>query len=309
MSSLATRAKWMAVKIGISLALDYRTLRLSCLTPGEKAALIGKKYFVLFKHILGVPFRFGESKVRLWGRDLIYEQAEGIVRLQSIVARHLPLLQSECKVPIREFVDVGANIGYYTLAVRKFAPEARVTAIEPVGAALSACRQNVGTADEIVDYRPVAVGASPGRAKMRTDSKFMAECRIDEFGDLQVGVDTLDRLLAHKPRIDLLKMDIEGFESAALAGATRTLAKTRYLMLETSRGAPVSFSRLMSQLTGPGFNFELRGIVQYRASHSTHAFSVADFLLENPAVTAAELSLSGPRTRRWSVSKEPELSM
>ncbi len=273
--------KWMLIKVGISLALDYQTLRLSCLTLREKLGLIGKKYYILFKHILGMPFRFGKSKVRLWGRDIMYEQAEGIIRLQSIVARHLPLLQEECKGPIREFVDVGANIGYYTLAIRKLAPGVQVTAIEPVANVLAIGRTNLAADAGAVDFKPVAVGASPGEAMMKTNDHFMAECRIDDAGDVRVKIETLDNILADKVRIDLMKMDVEGFESAALAGASQTLAKTRYLMLETSRDAPVSFTRLMGQLSGADFEFELRGIVQYRTSRSSYPFGVADFLLEN----------------------------
>src|SRR5437016_1845699 len=50
--------------------------------------------------------------------------------------------------------------------------------------------------------------------------------------EVQVRMTTLDRLLVDLAEVSLLKIDVQGYEKAVLAGAKQTLAKTRFLLIE-----------------------------------------------------------------------------
>ena len=50
--------------------------------------------------------------------------------------------------------------------------------------------------------------------------------------ELECPMRTLDSLLAALPEVSLLKIDVQGYEKEALAGAVQTLAKTKFLLIE-----------------------------------------------------------------------------
>jgi FkbM family methyltransferase len=50
--------------------------------------------------------------------------------------------------------------------------------------------------------------------------------------EIEVPMQTLDALLEDEPEISLLKIDVQGFEKAVLAGASATLARTNFLLVE-----------------------------------------------------------------------------
>lgn len=54
----------------------------------------------------------------------------------------------------------------------------------------------------------------------------------------KTSVKTLDFLLSSYARISVIKLDLQGGEFAALQGATETLKKTDYLIMEVYTKAP-----------------------------------------------------------------------
>jgi FkbM family methyltransferase len=135
------------------------------------------------------------------------------------------------------FVDVGANFGYFTclLAARLGrTPGSRVIAVEPNPDLLRLLHANVGInwSGAPVRIEPVAVGETAGdmvlsiaddRAANGTLAPIVAAGR--EVRTHPVTVTRLDDLLRDEPRIDLIKIDVEGFEPAVLRGAVETLAR------------------------------------------------------------------------------------
>lgn len=83
-------------------------------------------------------------------------------------------------------------------------------------------------------------------------------------------------------KIGLLKIDAEGWEERILKGATKTLARTHFLLIECSldRVNKSSFSSLVSRLFRPGANFQLinAGGCLYGP---TNRLLTVDLLLEN----------------------------
>ncbi len=125
--------------------------------------------------------------------------------------------------------EVGANIGIYTLAfANRVRAQGRVFAFEPDPESAAALAANVAISPyrHRVTIREQAVGAAAGRASfaagrgMESRIGFPGEARD---GSVEVPVVALDDEFAGA-RIDILKIDVEGFEEPVLSGARRVLA-------------------------------------------------------------------------------------
>ena len=149
------------------------------------------------------------------------------------------------------FVDVGANVGYYSLKIAKeySAKGVIVIAIEAHPQNYKALSKNI----ELNDFkciRPINRAVSDHKAIVtlyeRVDTRnrirsefyslsnaFLHESNVarPEGGSIEVECDTLDNILGDQ-RVDVMKIDIEGAEVSALKGATRTLKKLRKIIVE-----------------------------------------------------------------------------
>lgn len=132
-----------------------------------------------------------------------------------------------CLRPSDLFVDVGANVGSYTLLACSVVG-ARGIAIEPVPGTyerlVANCRLN--QLDERVQTLNAAVGERAGTVAFTTDADTMNHVIAghDEAPHaISVKLLRLDDLLQQQAPL-LIKIDVEGFETAVIQGATNTLA-------------------------------------------------------------------------------------
>lgn len=127
------------------------------------------------------------------------------------------------------FYDVGANIGIYALwAARLVGPTGEVHAFEPVPATaeLLASFATENAADNVKVFR-IAVGESEGVASLETVPGASGLTRVRATGDVSAAMTTLDaHACSHRPP-RLIKIDVEGYEAAVLAGARELLAEHR----------------------------------------------------------------------------------
>lgn len=153
-------------------------------------------------------------------------------------------------------VDVGANVGMYTIWAAK-TRGARVFAFEPEAQNYALLNRNIqlnGVADRVTAYclglsdsaglstlhmadlRPGASCHSVGEAL-----DFRHEPMAVRFSQGCVAA-TLDELVASGaiPQPDHVKIDVDGFEPKVIAGARATLAapRLRSLLVETNRNLP-----------------------------------------------------------------------
>ena len=133
------------------------------------------------------------------------------------------------------FVDVGANLGALSLrAATVVGPEGRVHAIEPHPVTFDYLRRNVELNGlRNISMHNTALGAEQGivhfTSKLHDDQN-----QASTGPGIEVKCTTLDELLGDAvERVDLLKVDVEGFELFVLQGAARLLAKTRVVYFES----------------------------------------------------------------------------
>jgi FkbM family methyltransferase len=130
------------------------------------------------------------------------------------------------------FVDVGANVGAYTLLASACAG-ARTLAFEPAEQAFGQLRDNVrlNAIECRVRCLRVGLGARAGTVSFSRDegsrNRVLADTANGTHAATRIEVQALDDVMAARgeraaPR--LLKLDVEGYEGEVLAGAARTLS-------------------------------------------------------------------------------------
>ena len=127
------------------------------------------------------------------------------------------------------FVDVGANVGFYSCLAASLGK--RVLAFEPLAANLAVLYENLlANGFDSVEVFPIGLSDVPGLKPMfggGTGASFLPGwANAPTSYRRTVPTSTLDLFVSDRFRQQevLLKVDVEGWESALLRGATRTLA-------------------------------------------------------------------------------------
>jgi FkbM family methyltransferase len=164
-------------------------------------------------------------------------------------------------------LDIGANIGYYTLiAARKVGVEGRVYAFEPELANFELLRKNV----KLNNYRNVvlekkAVSNKNGTSKLYVDHTSTGGHSLTQKSNMSIQVETVtvDSYFEKMERIDLIKMDIEGAETLVIQGMSDVLNKNKHLkiIMEFDIKAIKHAGFTLRQLTEPLFNQGFRAYV------------------------------------------------
>jgi FkbM family methyltransferase len=147
------------------------------------------------------------------------------------------------------FVDVGANIGIYTLLIASHGCD--VIAVEPGRDARRLLEVNLGLNSLKATIVPAALGRLPGQGALTAELGSMNylvpnATQAEAPGEpvTEVAVTTLDDVLGDRTAAGV-KIDVEGFELDVLLGASRTLGEQRVgvLQLEWNSMARERFGR------------------------------------------------------------------
>jgi FkbM family methyltransferase len=141
----------------------------------------------------------------------------------------------------RHAVDIGANIGLWTRVMA--ACFDRVTAFEPNAECHEAFWLN-NESDEFVYAEPsrlpalehpritlhaLALGAEPATIALNTKLRSTGFTTVDDAGDLEVEQRTLDSFDLRN--VDLIKIDVEGWEHNVVKGGIETIQRCRPVMI------------------------------------------------------------------------------
>ena len=193
---------------------------------------------------------FGSQKARLHPYDNICEKRVYLAPQQWDGDERRLLSKAIAGFAGRElrFVDAGANVGLYTLFVRAEALRAgarlRAVAIEPDDAMRARFAFNVAASGAGGEVRLFACALSDaeGVLPFAVDRQSRGQSRLSDAGATLVTVRPLSAIVAEAglDRIDILKIDIEGHERAALEAFFKTALRTlwpRLILLEISHEA------------------------------------------------------------------------
>jgi FkbM family methyltransferase len=205
---------------------------------------------------LGLPISYpftcettAGTKVRIAGRM-------DLVTTWIIYLRHEYTVEPDDEI----IIDCGANIGVFALYAASSAPRSRVFAVEPFPSTFQDLCENVklNRLDDRVTCVSIALSASDGMVNMYAAPHVPSQARqvIRPSGSDTVSVPamSLSSLLGRigVDAVDMLKMDIEGSEHAALLNAEPSaLARVKRISVEYHQIAPKG--TLFDHLESAGF--------------------------------------------------------
>jgi FkbM family methyltransferase len=180
------------------------------------------------------------------------------------------------------FIDVGANIGYFSCLMSKLAgPEGKVLAIEPEPQNLKLLEQNI-EANHLTNIVlcPCALGASAGSAMLGlykpSNRGRHSLLQKDAKSQVEVPVKTLDDVASTSGKNvtswSMVKIDVEGYEGFVIAGANETLPRVETLVMEFSPallksagGDPASTLRILTCHFSRIYRMEGADVVRVKA--------------------------------------------
>jgi FkbM family methyltransferase len=125
------------------------------------------------------------------------------------------------------FIDVGANVGTYTIWAAELGAE--VIALEPAADTFELLQENIALNGYQVTAVQAAAGDHCGTAGFT--SGLDAGNRIAPDGPVMTELVTVDSLIGDR-RVTGMKVDVEGFEIDVLRGAARALADHRIGLIQ-----------------------------------------------------------------------------
>jgi FkbM family methyltransferase len=190
---------------------------------------------------------------------------------QSVLRTSLPAGSAETPL----ILDIGANIGGFSETALRFNPRAEIHAFEPIPKLADSIR-TLSTRYPSLHCVQIALGSEPGECEFRVhqhidsssllapdatyNSLYPQHCVLSDL--IKVPVMRLDDWaassgVAPERPIDLVKMDVQGFEGQVVRGGAATLGRTRYLVTEAAlfpayQGG-VMLDELCEQLRALGF--------------------------------------------------------
>ncbi|MGW1340977.1 FkbM family methyltransferase [Kribbella sp. NPDC002412] len=205
--------------------------------------------------------------VRRQGLRLDLDLRDNLQAVLYYAGRYEPAVRRFLLSELRQgdvVLDVGANIGLHALTAASRLKQlggGRVIAFEPAADCLAKLHAAAERNGVQVDVVPAALGERESYAALRADSRYdEADAGVRSlYGDgtvvQEVPVVRLDDWAREHglDRLDVVKVDIEGGETAALAGATHTLTRLRPRAVLVEDKRPEASARLHAVLSELGY--------------------------------------------------------
>jgi FkbM family methyltransferase len=232
-------------------------------TPVEGWRITGWTYQKVFQYGLKSPLvtvEYFGARIAIPARSTAI--AAGLVG-GFYEKRELEIYQALCSKS-RTIVDVGGNVGLYACigGLSMSSNRGQVVCFEPIADNLKLLEKNVklNKLSQIIKVVPKAVGASRGKLKIylardNIGSHSAAESVAKSSNFEEVEMVNLDDYLKNYERLDILKVDVEGYEGQVLKGAKKILKRLspslfielRPLNLQKSKQSPEEFVNILAQ--------------------------------------------------------------
>jgi FkbM family methyltransferase len=232
------------------------------ITRSFPANWLGLRLAILVRRITLGRLGEGALDIKLWGLRLrLYPRRNGCEKnalftpqMFDVVERRVLLDAVQARLAEGagfSFVDIGANVGLYTLFVAAQAGAgARILAVEPQPGIVDRLRYNLQINPQLaVEVMPIAVADRDGEIALRMDARDSGGTSIVGEGGppvapalVSVPCRRLAAVLADCgfARIDALKIDVEGAEDLVLAPFLREAPAhlmPQLILVEDSRNA------------------------------------------------------------------------
>lgn len=191
------------------------------------------------------PLYFGDHTALVatrWGAKMLVDTRDAAIApwlaLDGLWEPHVTAWLQATLRRGQVFVDVGANVGYFTLlGARLVGPEGRVVAVEAHARLFEILKRNAvinGVYGHVTLHQRAAWSEDTelefhirtnfaGNSSVGTIDDVGLERLGDTEEKVQVTAVRMDELLADLPRVDVMKIDVEGAEVHVFEGLRRTI--------------------------------------------------------------------------------------
>jgi FkbM family methyltransferase len=171
---------------------------------------------------------------KLFCRSSDLDVGRQIIQTQSFEP-HIASVLKDVLMPGGVLVDLGANIGYFSLmAATLVGPTGKVISFEPNARNLGLFYASIVENDmKNIIVMPVAASYSSQIHRLQSfgSNGFLEAPTPGQMGVQYIQAVVLDEILLSVPRIDAFKMDIEGFEPFALRGMLKIIDKHKPVLV------------------------------------------------------------------------------
>jgi FkbM family methyltransferase len=124
-------------------------------------------------------------------------------------------------------LDIGANIGYYSAVFLANVQNGHAICIEPQPGIVELLTKNMGQFGDRAEVHPVGLAEKSGRLRFSVDEKSRGRAHISKDGKVEIKVVEARQALKELDRVDLIKIDVEGFEEPVLCSAQEEIGRLR----------------------------------------------------------------------------------
>jgi FkbM family methyltransferase len=252
--------------------------RLFANTPVQRLSITA----AILRRVFRFGYGTGEIEVEFRGMSLVVP-ADDVTVVPGLVGGFYERIELDIFQAVVAsaslIVDVGGNVGVYACLAAAGAPSKRVVTFEPVPDNLEYLRRNLernglSARVEVVDKAVSDVsGLQPIYLADSIGTHSLSSAGSVNGSRIEVEVITLDAFLARR-EVDVIKIDVEGFDGYALRGARELLESRR----------PTLFVEFVpSSLAAAGF--DPREMIELISGIYEHVF-----LIDEPRATIVRVS-------------------
>jgi FkbM family methyltransferase len=228
------------------------------LTRGMPNNWLGLRLAILFRRIVTSRLGRGALDTELWGMRLrLYALGNGCEKNALFTPQMFDVMERGVladAIARRSgepftFIDIGANVGLYSLFVASRAKAARILAIEPQPGILDRLRFNLAVNPDVaVTVQPIALADRDGTVELVLDPSDSGGTHLETQARpaarqniVSVPCRTLAAVIgkADLDRVDALKIDVEGAEDLVLVPFFRDAPESLWpdlILIEDTRG-------------------------------------------------------------------------
>lgn len=257
-----------------------------CFTGGERIQDIKQHRIFDGKIILELIMTDGRVYVQSSERISRFWRGKNFA-LERLYTQYLPHFSNTRKLFEQSnpalILDVGGNIGEFSLYCAKKFPNSQILVFEPDPIVFECLQRNIEVEKLQLQITAMKTALSSSNEiqdfYIATDTADSSLVRPEkDFSRISVATRRLDGILSDKEirKVDLLKMDAEGFEPEVLMGMGETISKCMVFALDVSpeRNGSNTIKEVSELLMPLGCDFE------HFAGQGKRRFLLATFLTE-----------------------------
>ena len=152
-------------------------------------------------------------------------------------------------------LDIGANIGYVSACFLAKVKGSTACCIEPQPGVVDLLRKNMAQFGNRADVMQFGLADRDGTLRFHVDAANRGASQISEEGETEIPVREARNVLKAMKKIDLIKIDVEGFEKVIFQSIGEELKRLqpRAILFEDQTGAAAPDGVIGSILTAAGY--------------------------------------------------------